>query len=319
MNKSNDFEVTKIPIAELVPFKNHIFKPYDDKRMNTLLASVKENGIIHPIVVRKITGKDSKEKFEIISGHNRVKAAKLAGQTEVPAVVKELSDDEAVILSNEANIESRNFSTWLPSEKIKSINQYHSAVKNQGNKKNSKTTSGDNRQKSDDDYARQKTAAAYGQSNSTIRVYIKLYELIEPLLDKLDMEDFGTTPAYEIAFISPEGQSLVSSVLDEDKKMYKITVKRSERLRAFFENEIDDSMIKNDSESVKTKIREILIQSKIDNTNDGLAKDIIYIPMSKEKYIEFFPDDKHQEDVVDYIIKALDRYKSQEDANNGEI
>jgi len=311
MNKEKQYEIIQIPIDQLVPFKHHIFKPYDEHRMKTLLASVKESGIIHPIVVRRIKSKDGKETFEIVSGHNRIKAAGLAELTEVPAVVKELTDDEAVILANEANIESRNFSTWLPSEKIKSINQYHAAVKHQGSKKTSKdTTSGGNRQKADDSYARQRTADAYGQSNSTIRTFIELNRLIEPLLDKVDANDFGTTPASALSFISPEGQSLINSVLNEDKKIYKVTVKRSEKLRSYFENEGEEATIKKDVETIKARIREILNPIK---DNDPKS-DIVKISIPKDKFDELFPDDiSTPEEATEYNLKALEFYKAQEE------
>ena len=306
MSQPNQYAVIAIPIDQLIPFKEHVFKPYDERRMATLLASVKESSIIHPIVVRRIKGKDYK--FEIISGHNRVEAARLAGLTEVPAIVKELSDDEAVILANEANIESRNFSSWLPSEKIKSIYQYHAAVKHQVSKKNAKTPSvGDNRQKSDDNYARQRTAAAYGQSNSRIRTYIELNRLIEPLLDKLDANEFGTTPASELSFISKEGQSIINSVLNEDKKIYKVAVKHSKQLRSFFEDKVNESTIKEDGELIKVSVREILAEA---NVNNVPADDTVKIPMPKDKYEEFFEDQK-PETIVDEVIEALTFYKTQ--------
>jgi ParB family chromosome partitioning protein len=128
-------QLISIPVDQFVDFKHHIFKPYTEQRMGVLVASVQENGIIHPVVVRHAKDKGNQGKFETVSGHSRIRAAKLAGLKEVPAVVMELSDEQAIFLANEANIQSRNLSTWLPSERIQSINQYHTAVKSQGKAK----------------------------------------------------------------------------------------------------------------------------------------------------------------------------------------
>lgn len=303
---AEEIQVIKIPIDQLTQFKHHIFKPYSEQRMKTLVASVNENRIIHPVIVRRMKGKDNHDKFEIISGHNRVEAARLANLKEVPAVVKELSDDEAVIIANEANIESRNFSTWLPSEKIKSINQYHAAVKSQGKTKDSKSTaSGGNRQKLEDSYARKRTAEVYGQSPSVIRLHIELSRLDESLLDKLDAEDYGTTPASELSFISADGQRLVNSVLDEDKdkKLYKVTVRRSKELRAFFENDVDESLIKEKEESYKDRVRKILSNSK-EPTSETNSDDSVKIPIPQEEYTELFPDAPSPEDIAEYMVRC---------------
>lgn len=318
MNESK-LEVIQIPIDQLIKFKHQVFKDYEKRRMETLVASVKENGIIHYIVVRRVKEKEGNEHFEIISGHNRVEAARLAGLTKVPAIVKDLTDDAAIILSNEANIESRNFSTWLPSEKIKSINQYHGAVKSQGSKKNSKdTTSGGNRQKSNDSYARERTAAAYGQSNSTIRTFIELDRLIECLMDKLDANDFGTTPASELSFIFREGQEIINFVLDEDngkdeeKKSYKITVENSKKLRTFFEDGVVKTMIQEDVESVKQEIRNILSRPK-DNVTCKVEADVtITIKILTDDYRELFPGEPTQEEVAEAIIEMIKAWKNNE-------
>jgi len=301
--EGNALQLTQIPVDQLIPFKLHIFKPYSEQRMKTLVASVQENGIIHPVVVRHMKGKDNHDKFEIISGHNRVGAARLAKMEKIPVIVMELSDDEAVIFANEANIESRNFATWLPSEKIKSINQYHAAVKSQGKAKDSKSASGDKRQKSEDGYARQRTAQVYGLSPSKVRSFIELSRLIESLQDRLDAEDFGTTPASELSFISVDGQKVINSVLDEDKNMqfYKITIKRSEELRAFFENDVDESLIEENEVDIKDGVRKILSNSK-DATSEAVPDDLVKIPISQEEFTELFPDVPSPEDIAVYMV-----------------
>jgi len=304
MSKEAKNEVRHIPIGDLVQFEFHIFKPYDNKRLERLRQSIEKNGIIHPIVVRITKGKDGKEKIEIVSGHSRVAAANLAGLTEMPCVIRNLTDDEAKLVANEANIESRQWGNWFESEKILSINQYQDALKSQGSKKNSKSPVGDNRQKSENSYARQRTAAVYGLSPSTVRVYTELGRLIEPLQGKLDSKDLGTTPAAEISFINSEGQKLVNSIFEEDMKVYKITVKKSEKLRAFFEDQVKESLTKETEESVKNGIRQILNQPP--NDSDGPTDDKFIIPIPMDAYKDLFPDAPPLEEIVAYTIKAIE-------------
>ena len=98
--------VHQIPIDKLQPFQDHAFKPYRDKRFAQMAQSIRENGIFNPVIVRQTRIIDY---FEIVSGHNRVKAAEGAGLHVVPVIIRDLSDDEAMLQANEANITQRNF------------------------------------------------------------------------------------------------------------------------------------------------------------------------------------------------------------------
>lgn len=200
-----------VSIDNLQEFKGHAFKPYTGKRLDQLTKSIKENGVMQHIIARPTK---NIHMFEIVSGHNRVIAAKQAGLTVIPAVVRKMSDDDAVILANETNVTQRSFKDWLPSEKAKSIYQYHEAVKKQGKRSVKKDdTSGGNSQK-DADYARTKTANVYGVKGNIIRLYLEIHNLTEDLMNKLDIRDFEVTAAQALSFISPAGQSLVNAVLE---------------------------------------------------------------------------------------------------------
>ena len=291
-------KVQILPLDDkLKPYPNHPFKPYEGDRLNRLANSIKENGVIHPIIVQPI-----KDSFRIISGHNRVNAAKKAELTEIPAIVRDdLSEHDADILVNESNIESRSFSTWLPSEKIKSINQYHAAVKKQGIRPFSKFTSGETSQKLDQ-YARQRTSAAYGESNSIIRLYIELNRLIGALQDKLDLKDFGTTPASAVSFIPPEGQKLIAAVLDEND-IYKLNIKSSIKLREFFENQSDtltEDMLKDEIRLILNPIKES------PTTAEEPVDETIRLPIPKDKFDELFPDASTPEEAVELLIQVME-------------
>jgi len=300
MSKEEIRKVQMLPLDDkLKAYPNHPFKPYKGDRLNRLANSIKENGVIHPIIVQPI-----KDTFRIISGHNRVNAAKRAELTEIPAIIRgDLNESDADILVNESNIESRSFSTWLPSEKIKSINQYHAPVKNQGIRPIFRNTSGETNQKLDQ-YARQRTSAAYGESNSIIRLYIELSRLIEPLQDKLDAKDFGTTPASAVSFIPTEGQKLIAAVLDENKDVYKLNIKNSIKLREFFENRADNET---SEDTLKDEIRQILNPSK-EVTTEEAVDETVKLPIPKEIFDELFPDASTPEEAVELLIQVMEEH-----------
>ena len=119
---------TSLKLEDLIPFRNHPFKLYEGDRFNDMVESIKQYGVIVPIVVRKVDNK-----YEILSGHNRVNAAKEAGLTEVPTVIKEgLTEEEATLIVTETNIMQRSFSELAHSERATVISTRHSAMKNQG-------------------------------------------------------------------------------------------------------------------------------------------------------------------------------------------
>ena len=121
--------VTEIEISSLVPFANHPFKLYEGERLNDMVTSIKELGVILPVVVRL---KDNNV-YEILSGHNRVNAAKIAGLEKVPSIIKEgLSDEEANLIVTETNLLQRSFSDLSYSERAIALSMHHKAIKQQG-------------------------------------------------------------------------------------------------------------------------------------------------------------------------------------------
>ena len=123
---------TEVDISQLVPFSNHPFKLYEGPRLNDMVESIKEYGVITPLIVRpKEDGK-----YEILSGHNRANSAKIAGLTKVPVVIKEdLTDEEAMLIVTETNLIQRSFSELTHSEKARILTERHDAIKEQGRRK----------------------------------------------------------------------------------------------------------------------------------------------------------------------------------------
>src|SRR5690554_1274394 len=123
--------VTEIELSKLKPFKNHPFKLYEGERLNDMVESIKEHGVITPLIVRPLND----GKYEILSGHNRANSAKLAGLETVPVVIKEnLTDEEAMLIVTETNLIQRSFSELTHSEKARILAERHKAIKEQGRK-----------------------------------------------------------------------------------------------------------------------------------------------------------------------------------------
>jgi len=295
-----------IPIDKLRPFQNHAFKLYEGEKLDRMTQSIMENGVMQPIIVRPIEGTDE---FEIISGHNRRKATERAGLTEIPAVIRNLDDDEAAILANETNIIQRSLKDWQPSEIAKSVYQYYTAVKSQGKRPDKETgTSGGNNQKSPEG-ARAKTAAAYDVTESMVRVYVEIYDLIDGLKDRLDSEHdpLGITAAQSLSYIPSAGQTLLNSVLTEYEDIGKISVAKAVKLREALKDYAGADT--SDEDKTKDRIKKILSKKTSSSQPKPTPDKAISIPLDAKRYEELFSD-RPIEAVVEEIIAAIKAYRN---------
>ena len=167
----NEEAAMDIEIYKISGFKGHPFKVVDDEKMQELVESIKINGVLSPVLIRP-TGMDT---YEMISGHRRLHAAELAGLTAIPSIIREMTDDEAVIAMVDANIQREEL---LPSEKAFAYKMKMEAIKNQG--KRSDLTSSQNETKLRAD---EKLAQEAGESRAQIQRFIRLTELIPELLE----------------------------------------------------------------------------------------------------------------------------------------
>ena len=167
----------EIEINKIHAFKNHPFKVLDDEKMQDLIGSVKLSGVLTPVLLRV----DSNDEYEMISGHRRLHAAKMAGLTTIPAIVRELSDDDAVIAMVDANIQREEL---LPSEKAFAYKMKLDAMKRQAGRP--KNNSGQNDQNLMGTVSRDVLAKQVGESSKQVQRYIRLTELIPELLDMVD-------------------------------------------------------------------------------------------------------------------------------------
>lgn len=199
--------IDTLPITDLHPFEAHPFHLYTDEKLRELTESIREHGILMPILVRPLDVGG----YEIISGHNRVEAAKLAGLDEVPVTVRELDDDTATILMVDSNLRQRE--TLLPSEKAWAYRMKTEAMRRQGGRPKNCAQVGPNFGKR----TRDLIAEEMGESKNQISRYIRLTELIPPFLDMVDNNHLPFNPAVEISYLSLENQTILYSIMERDE------------------------------------------------------------------------------------------------------
>jgi ParB family chromosome partitioning protein len=195
-------KVYELPLAEIDPFPEHPFKVRMDEDMDQLTQSVKERGVITPITVRQ----KEDGRYEIVSGHRRVKACELAGLETVRAEIKELTRDEAIILMVESNLQR---SVILPSEKAYSYKMRLEAMNRQGQRTDlTSAPLGPKLSRSNEELAVQ-----VGDSRTRVQRYIRLTSLIPSLLDQVDEGKIALRPAVELSYLTEEEQNLLADVI----------------------------------------------------------------------------------------------------------
>ena len=202
-------QVQQIPIDALHPFTNHPFKVLDDEAMTRTVESIAQYGVLAPLIARPRPDGDG---YEIISGHRRQYAAKLAGLDTLPVIVRNMDDDAAVLLMVDSNLQRESL---LPSERAFAYKMKLEAMKRQAGrptKGNGSQLGNDFRKKSSELLAEQ-----VGQSKNQIFRYIRLTELIPELLDMVDEKKIALNPAYELSFLKKEEQRDLLDAMDSEQ------------------------------------------------------------------------------------------------------
>lgn len=201
-NESQQERVQEIPLSELHPFEGHPFRVVDDEDMLKTVESVKEFGVFTPAIVRP----DPDGGYEIISGHRRHRASELAGKDTMPVIVRDLDDDSAIILMVDANLQRE---TILPSERAYAYKMKLDAIKHQGTR--SDLTSDQVGPKLT---AAQKVAEEANDSQTQVKRFIRLTELIPELLDMVDTGQIKFNPAVELSYLAHEEQKDFLTAMD---------------------------------------------------------------------------------------------------------
>ena len=267
----------KLDVTKLKEFENHPYKVKHDDEMEMLIESIKEHGILSPIIVRPLENGE----YEIISGHRRLFASKRAGLTEVPALIVEMDRDNAAIALVDSNLHRDNIS---PSEKAFAYKLKMEAMSKQGYR--SDLTSGQLVPKSDDNRTSAEIGEPYGESYKTVQRYIRLTYLHPKLLEYVDEGRIAFTPAVELSYLNDiEQQDLIQTIESEDCTPSLSQAVRMKKLSQA--GELDDD-----------KIFEIMSEEKANQ------KERIKIPA--EKLRKYFPRDFSASQIEDAIIKMCE-------------
>ncbi len=198
-------QVQQIPLSEIRPFRNHPFKVTDDELMQQTIDSIMQVGVLNPAIIRPAP----EGGYEMVSGHRRLHAADLAGLKTIPAIVRNLNDDEAVILMVDSNLQRETIS---PMERAQAYKMKLEALKHQGKRVDleRKTTSTQIAQK----LSVEKVADEAGTSRDQVRRYIRLTELLPEVQKKVDSKEIAFSPAVELSYLSHDEQKQFLDAMD---------------------------------------------------------------------------------------------------------
>lgn len=199
----------EIRIDQIYPFENHPFKVLDDEKMDELVESIKANGVLSPVLVRP----DDEGSYEMISGHRRMHAAKLAGLTLIPAIIKEMTDDEATICMVDANVQREEI---LPSERAFSLKMKMDAMRRQGKRSDLYDDESDTSATQWPKLTAEAVGEQFGLGRVQVRKYVRLTELLPELLDMVDSKKITMTIAVEISYLDKQIQAWVYEYIKDN-------------------------------------------------------------------------------------------------------
>lgn len=271
-------QVLDVPIRELFPFQNHPFKVLDDEKMAQTVESVRENGILVPIMVRN----RHEGGYEVISGHRRKHAAEIVGLETVPVIIRDLTDDEAVIAMVDANLQREEI---LPSEKafaykmkLQAVSRVKGRPKKEGqvvpNFQGMKST--------------EVVAEGTGESYKQIQRYIRLTELRPDLLEMVDNKKIKFNPAVELSYITPNEQYLLLEVMKEDDVVPSLS--QAQQIKK----------LSQEKRCTKEALHALLAVASIKERNVIIKHEII---------MQYFPAEASDAEIESLIVRLLDDYR----------
>lgn len=287
--------VVNLNMELIAPYHEHLFYLYESERLDDMVESIRENGVLTPVIVRKLAD----DKYEMLAGHNRMAAAKLAGLDRIPAIIKEgLTDQDALVYVVETNLKQRSFSDMYPSEQAAVLAVQYNQIISQGRRndirrelellENGEATSGQIEQKLD---SRGRLAKEYGLSDSSIARLIRVNQLIEPYKRMMDNKEITMQVAINLSYLSSAAQNWV---FDSAEKLgYRLSGKTSAVLRS-----------KRDSLTEET-IQQMMLEWLEDKAPVPKFQTIKMDVTLFSKY--FKPEDK-AEHIQQVIVEALERY-----------
>ena len=272
--------VQKIPISELVPFKDHPFKVVDDEAMLRTTESIAQYGVLTPLIARPLED----ETYEIISGHRRVHAAQAAGLTEVPVIVWDMDDDAATVLMVDSNLQREHM---LPSERAFAYKMKLEAMKHQAGRPTKENYSqvGNNNGRT----SSQVMAEELNTSKNQIFRYIRLTYLIPELLDLVDEKKISFNPAVELSYLKHTEQEMFLSVMEWSQNAPSLS--QAQRLKK----------LSQEGKLTLDAMREIM--------NEVKKGDLERVTFRNETLRKYFPRSYTAQQMQDQIIKLLEQWQ----------
>ena len=264
-------KVEAIPLAALTPFRNHPFKVKEDEEMAQLMRSIADAGVLSPALARPLPGGG----YELISGHRRLAACKALGMDAMPVIVRDLTDEEAVITMVDSNLQREHI---LPSEKAFAYKMKYDALKHQG------TSSQLGTKLRTDELLAQNSS----DSRNQIQRYIRLTHLIPDILKLVDEGKIALTPAVELSYLQPSEQEMLFSVMDSDEVTPSLSQARRLRRMSEAQTLTDDAVL------------QLLSEVK--------GNQVEYVKVPVDKLRSFFRPDTSVKQMTETLVKAMDFY-----------
>ena len=278
----NEESAMEIEIDKIKPFSGHPFKVIDDEKMQDLIESISESGVLTPVLIRP----DQNDGYEMISGHRRMHAAQKAGLITIPAIVREMTDDEAVIAMVDANIQREEL---LPSEKAFAYKMKLEAMKRQGSRTDLTLSQNETKLRSDEILSKQ-----VGESRAQVQRYIRLTELIPDLLELVDKKRLNFTIAVDISYIPQDVQKWIYEYICDNGfiKPNQIAALRNYLGQAPVTQSLMISIL-NSHIPVKAPARKVTLNEK--------------------KLTKYFPKNYTSEDMEKVIESLLEKWKQEQE------
>ena len=264
-------KVEAIPLADLTPFRNHPFKVKEDEEMAQLMRSIADTGVLSPALARPLPGGG----YELISGHRRLAACKALGMDTMPVIIRDLTDEEAVITLVDSNLQREHI---LPSEKAFAYKMKMEALSHQG--KTSRQVG--------ERWSVSQISEAGTDSERQIHRYIRLTHLIPDILKLVDEGKIALTPAVELSYLQPSEQEMLFSVMDSDEVTPSLSQARRLRRMSEAQTLTDDAVL------------QLLSEVK--------GNQVEYVKVPVDKLRSFFSPDTSVKQMTETLVKAMDFY-----------
>lgn len=273
---------TEMPLSDLHPFEGHPFKVLDDELMEQTVESIKQIGVVSPLIVRP----DPEGGFEILSGHRRLHAAQLAGLEKVPVIVKEMDDDAAIIFMVDSNLQRENI---LPSERAFSYKMKLEAMKHQGERSDlqPETTSRQLGEKLQTSVA--VMSEEMGESQRQIQRFIRLTNLIPEILDMVDEKKIAFNPAVELSYLKPSEQKEFLEAMDYAQASPSLS--QAQRLKK----------LSQEGDCTLDAMCEVMNEIKKDELD--------HVTIKNEVLRKYFPKSYTPKQMQDTIIRLLEKWQ----------